>query len=157
MIGFFHALCLQYQNIDLLSVGIAVAICSILGFIVFFRDPRSATNRLFLIFSLVNAGWSIFNYISYQTDIVAFRLLFIRLVLFFGVLHAFSFFFFIYTFPKKKFALSSKVKNFLIPSIAAVAILTLSPFVFSGIQQASTGDVSQPIPAPGIVLFVLSV
>lgn len=145
------------SNLDLLTVGIAVAMSSIFGFIVFFREPQSATNRLFLIFSLVNAGWSVSNYISYQTDIVSFRLLFIRLVLFFGILHAFSFFLFIYTFPRKIFTPSYKVKKFLIPAIAAIAILTLSPFVFSGIRQASVGEVSQPIHAPGIVLFVLSV
>ena len=129
------------SNIDLLTVGIAVAVSSILGFIVFFREPRSATNILFLVFSLVNAGWSIFNYISYQTGNTPFRLWFIRFVIFFGILHAFSFFIFIYTFPEKKLVFSRGVKFLLFPVVAVVAGLTLSPFVFSDIRPTSSGKV----------------
>ena len=148
---------LSVSNLDLLTVGIAVTISSILGFMVYFREPHSITNKLFLIFSLVNAGWSIFNYISYQTDIISFRLLFIRLVLFFGTLHAFSFFVLIYVFPKKETSFSRWITLAVTPLSAIVALLTLSPLVFSGIREVAVGEVSQPIPAPGIVLFVSSV
>jgi len=142
------------SNIDLLTVGIAVAVSSILGFVVFFREPRSATNILFLIFSLVNAGWSIFNYVSYQTGINPFRLWSIRLVIFFGILHSFSFFLFVHVFPEKVLAFSRRIKFLLLPIVAIVAALTLSPLVFSGVRQASSGEVSQPIPGPGVPLFI---
>ncbi len=140
-------------NVDLLSVGIAVATNAILGFIVFFRERRNATNALFLVFTLVNTGWSIFNYISYQTGWDPFRLLFIRFVMFFAVLQAFSFFLLMHTFPQKNVNLSQKEIIITITVVAGTALLTLTRFIFSEIQKASPGQVSQPVPGQLILLF----
>ncbi len=40
------------QNLDLFSVGVVIAATGILGFVVFFSDKRSVTNRAFLLFFL---------------------------------------------------------------------------------------------------------
>src|SRR5947199_118102 len=53
-------------NIDILSVGIAVAANIILGVIVFYNDRKSATNILFLLQTIILSVWSIFNYITYH-------------------------------------------------------------------------------------------
>ncbi|MBS3902873.1 MAG: hypothetical protein KGZ30_00650 [Anaplasmataceae bacterium] len=144
-----------YSNVDLLSVGIAVAASLILGFSIFYSDSKSATSRLFLAFTFVNAGWSIFNYLNYQVSDPIIVLWFIRLVMFFAVLQAATFFLLVKVFPGPSYSFPKWYKTFLFPFVIAVAILTLTPWVFSGVENVSIGSVSQPVAAWGIVPFGL--
>jgi hypothetical protein len=80
------------QNFDLFSVGIAITTIAILGFIVFFSNRRSYTNRAFLLFSLVIIFWSSVNYLSYQFESPLFVLWSIRFVMFFAVWYSFGLF-----------------------------------------------------------------
>ena len=49
------------KNIDLLSVGLAIAGTGVLGFLVFFSNKKSITNKSFLYFSLITICWSTFT------------------------------------------------------------------------------------------------
>lgn len=139
-------------NVDLLTVGLAVALAIILGVIVFFQKTSSLTNRLFLVFTTMNASWSVFNYLNYQARNPSTILLLIRLVLTLAVLQVFSFFMLMWVFPEEKKTIPKWFKVFLFPLTSIVAILTLTPVIFKGVT-ISPNLVSVPIAGPGIPLF----
>src|SRR3989338_6881037 len=147
----------DFQNLDLLSVGIAVAAISILGFVILFNNVRSVTNRNFLYFALSAGLWSVANYLSYQSDSPSSVLLLIRLGIFFAVWYSYFLFRLFYVFPKDDFEFSNTFKFVLTPIIATVSIFTLTPLVFSSIKALSTNGVSVVVPGPGIVTFGLVV
>lgn len=137
---------------DLLSVGIAVVISVVTGFIVFFNNRSSSTHKAFLFFALMNAAWGSLNYLNYQFNSALIVLWLIRSSMFFAVWHAFSFFNLMYVFPQELVAVTKKFV-FILGIVFIVSLLTLTPFVFKGINQAPIGQVSQPVPAPGIFIF----
>ena len=142
------------NNGDLLSVGIAVTAIGILGFVVFFNNRKSITNRSFLLFSLVTIAYGVLNYINYQVTSLPQILWFLRLTIFFAVWHAFSFFQLFYVFPKEKTAFPLYYKAALLPLIGLISFLTLTPTVFSHIERVGAiGQVTNPVRGPGIFLF----
>ena len=143
------------SNLDILTVGIAVAATGILGFTVFFSDRKSITNRSFLDFSLVTMFWGIVNYLNYNVEGYNLTLWAIRSVLFFAVFQAFYFFSLMYVFPKADFKFPRWYKTALVPVVIITAFFSLTPFVFSGIEKASLGTISQPIVEPGIIVFAV--
>ncbi len=149
---------LQFKNLDLLTVGITVAAIVILGFVVYLNNTKSITNQSFAIFCTVTVLWSFFNYINYQTSAPELVLWLLRVVIFLGVWHSFSFFQFCYVFPDEHKKFPKWYKFVLYPWTLLVSILTLSPLVFSSIAQiSSSGSVSKTVVQNGIVLFVLTV
>ncbi|TSC68510.1 MAG: Integral membrane sensor signal transduction histidine kinase, partial [Parcubacteria group bacterium Gr01-1014_66] len=121
------------ENIDLFAVGISTAAIGLLGFIVFFKNRKSITNQTFLVFSITTILYSFFNYFVYNTtdpDLVLWTL---RISVFFVVWHAFGIFQLFYVFPKEQIEFSFFYKFLLVPFVGTVAILTLTPFVFSEI------------------------
>src|SRR3989344_33686 len=146
------------QNLDLLSIGIAIAAIGILGFVVFLSNTRSATNRAFLLLSITAIFWGTINYLSYQFSSYALTLWFFRLVMFSAVWYCFSLFLFFYIFPKEHSELPKKYKLLSISIASLVSFLTLSPFVFSGIKELMpAGQVSIAQPGPGIFIFGITV
>ena len=141
------------QNFDLLSVGITVAAIGILGFAIFFDNRKSVTNKTFLGFSLITILYGVFNYINYQTASPELILWFLRLTIFWAVWHAFSFFQLFYVFPEEKINFPPYYKYFILPLTALASILTLTPWVFSRIEQVVMGGVSNPVRGPVIIVF----
>ena len=145
-------------HLDLLSVGLSIAAIGILGFILFFAKPKSATSRAFLFFSLVTIFYGSVNYISYQVANPILTLWFLRLVIFSAVLHAFSFYQLFLVFPNDHAKFSHTYKFFIVPLVAITAILTLTPIVFTDISGGTiAGSVAQVSKGPGIVLFLFTV
>jgi signal transduction histidine kinase len=146
---------LTFTNLDLLSVGITIAAIALLGFIVYISNPKSATSISFLFFCLVTMLWSFFNYISYQTEDPDFAIILWRLVIFFGTWHAFSFFNFLYVFPRETASYPFWYKYLVIPYIFIISCLALfTGFVFTGISIAN--ETVTPIVNYGIVVFAVS-
>lgn len=143
----------SFLNIDLLSVGITIAAGLILGFIVFFKNNKSATSIFFLLFVIANAGWSIFNYLNYKVTEYNLVLWFIRLVMFFAMLQAYSFFLLMLSFPGRKLPLPKKYRIIITLSVILSSLLTLTDFVFSGLSTEMTGRVATPLPGPGVAIF----
>jgi signal transduction histidine kinase len=142
------------QNFDLFSVGIAITTIAILGFIVFFSNRRSYTNRAFLLFSLVIIFWSSVNYLSYQFESPLFVLWSIRFVMFFAVWYSFGLFLVFFIFPNESIVYPKKFKFFLVPLVFLTSFLTLTPAVFPRIKELSVpGEVSIVTPGPGIIVF----
>lgn len=143
------------ENLDLLSVGIAVAASFILGFTVYFANRRSATSKVFLLFTSVSALWGIVNYSLYQPQEPKIVIWLIRLVMFFAAWQAFSFFYLAYVFPKEKMTLPKWFYNFLIPIVVILSVSALTPLVFSKIGNINRGGVAMATPGPGIIIFGL--
>jgi len=145
------------KNLDLLSVGTAIAGIGVLGFAVFLNNIKSITNRSFLFFSILTIFWGISNYFNYQTSSTEITLWFLRSHLFISVWHAFFFFQLTYIFPKETMVFNKKYKYLLLPFVAVVSILTLTPLVFVGISKLnSIGNVSVAERGPGILLFIIT-
>lgn len=129
-------------NIDLLILGLAIAGIGILGFVVFFNNPKSATNRMFLVFSFISVVWGVLNYASYQATHLFLSLWLWRSVIFSAVWFCFGIFHLSLIFPQSKPRLSPIYTRFVIPLVAVSSLLTLTPFVFSKLLT---------VPAPGVV------
>lgn len=141
-------------NFDLLSVGIAVAGIGVLGFSVFFNNRKSVTNRSFLYFSLVTIAWSVTNYFAYQIKDPQISLWLFRIVIAFGAWHAFTFFRLAYSFPREQVSFPQLYRTTLIPLVAIVSILNLTPLVFSHVAEVSPGGEIMKIEnGPVIPLF----
>ena len=145
------------KNLDLLSVGIAVAGIGVLGFIVFFSNKRSITNKTFLYFSISAILWGIFNYSYYkfsfpESPIITLSLL--RVHAFFAVWYVFFTFQTLYVFPNEKIIFPSWYKRGLLPITIVVSLLTLTRFVFLRITEFSpSGIISKVENGPAVFLF----
>jgi signal transduction histidine kinase len=146
------------KNFDLLSVGATIAAIGILGFVIYITDRKSITNKIFFLFSIITILWSFFNYINYQATSPTVVLWLLRAVIFLGVWHAFTFFTFLYVFPKEKIYFPWMYKFLLIPLVIVTSAITLTPLIFPSIAQLSSdGSVSKTVVAKGIFLFLFVV
>ena len=127
-----------FSNLDLISIGLAIAGLGVLGFMVYFNNSRSVTNRTFLFLTITIIFWSALNYLSYQfnNSIISFWIL--RLVIFCAVWFSYFIFKFFYVFPRETVILP-KLYNWISILLATfAAVLTLTPLVFYQIGQVST-------------------
>ena len=146
------------QNLDLLTVGMAIAAIVILGFLLYFSDRTKAVNRSFLFFSLSASAWSLVNYISYQVTNYQFALYSIRGVLFFAVLLAFFMFKLMYSLPGRDVSNKVYYKFVIVPVVFFTLILTLSPWVVKNISNFNpNGTASSFTSGPGILFFGITV
>jgi len=141
-------------NLDILSVGLAVASTVVLGFSVYFHDSKNITNRTFFWFTLITAIWGVLNLLSYRISNIDLAFWLLRLELALGAWQAFLLFKLFYVFPAREFAFSKMYKVFLLPLVTLVSILCLTPFVFVGVSSlTSEGFINTVEAAPGIALF----
>lgn len=144
------------SSIFLVLLGISVSGIAILGFIVFFSDKNSVTNRNFLFFSLVTAVWGIINYLTYTVQDDHVVLVLVRLLLIFAISQAYLFFRLTYAFPEKSFIFNKKLDISTKIVVSVVALLALTKFVFSEILwnlDHSSFDIKTNF---GIYFFALS-
>ncbi len=146
------------SNLDLLSVGITIAAIALLGFVVYFNNPKSATNKTFLWFCILTIAWGTFNFLSYQitTPEVAFWLL--RLSIFTAVWHTLLIFQLLYIFPDDEFKPPKWYSNILFPVALASALINLTSLTFESISEISPeGRIIKIANGPGIALFSMVV
>ena len=142
-------------NLDLITVGVAVAANVILGSVVFFKDTKNATGRLFLLQTLILSIWSVVNYFTYKISNITVALWLERSVLFFAVPNSIVFLLLMHTFPAQNIQIKKSSFYLLIISALFVMCLTLSPFVFSAVTIIPGVPAPQPVVAPGIIVFAL--
>jgi signal transduction histidine kinase len=143
-----------FLNLDLLSVGIAVAGIGLLGFVILFNNTRSTTNRSFFYFAIITVCWSIINYSYYQLPAGNTALWLLRGVMFFASWHAFTFFHLASTFPDDNYHQPWWHTFLLIPLTGVVSILTLTPYVFERINAVGSGGAIGGVQnGPAIALF----
>lgn len=131
-----------FGHIDLLVLGLTIAAIGMLGFIVYFNNRESATNKAFLAFSLVSVVWGILNFASYQVSSPEVSLWLWRLVIFSAVWFCFGIFHLATVFPKPQVSQTRVYRFILIPLVALSSLMTLTPLVFAQLTS---------IPAPGVV------
>jgi signal transduction histidine kinase len=142
-----------FSNLDLLSVGVAMAATGTLGFVVFNSNRKSRTNEIFLWFCIISIFWSIFNYFSYKSTDPNLTLLFLRLEIFFAVWWVLTLFFLLLVFPNEKFDMPAIIK-YVLPAGILVSVLNLTPLVFVNVSsQRADGTVARVTNGPGIYLF----
>ncbi len=148
-----------FQNLDLLTVGIAVAGMLVLGFVVLFNNLKSISNRIFFFLAVSASVWGIVNYAFYLPQIsIELSLWLLRLVMFFAVWAAFFTFEFVDVFPAEEMILSWKYTWMLIPLTVATSLLMLTPIVFADITaRTADGHISAVVNGPGIFVFGLMV
>ncbi len=145
---------ISLNNLDLLIVGVVVAATFVLGFVVYFSNKKSITNKTFLLFSIITALWGVVNYFSYKFTDYNTSLWLFRFLLFFAVFQAFYLYRLLMVFPNENYSFSSKHKEFLIPLVILTSILTLTPYVFPGIMgRPVVGEVAVAEKRPGLVIF----
>lgn len=123
-----------------------------LGLTVYIKNPKSSTNKLFLILTTSFVVWSLINYISVHPVLLS-QLTWIRLVLFCGGILNLAVFLTFLAFPDYSLKVHYK-KQARFAAIASLIILplTLTPLMFSGLKMEG-GNV-QPIPNVGMALFL---
>ena len=148
----------ELNNIYLFSVGIAIASVGTLGFVVFFNNRKSITNRTFLFFALVSIAWNICNYLTEHPLSHAWGIWMLRGIVFFAVWYCFLIFQLLYVFPRPEFPFSKNYKLLLIPGVSLVSLLTLTPLVFRQVSSYTPlGAVGTAENGPGIFIFGLTV
>ena len=145
------------KNLDLLSVGIAVAAMCMMSFAVYFNNRKVLINRIFLAMSLTGVCWSVFNYFSYQFQFEYIVLWLIRLAVFFAVWFSFFIFYLFYVISEESFKLKKSYKYFFVPLAIITSVLNLTPFVFIRVTEFIDGRVSKVENGPGIILFGIAV
>jgi signal transduction histidine kinase len=144
--------------VDLLVLGLAIASIGVLGFLVYFHNPQSATNRAFLGFSTLSSVWGVLNYISTQVESPELSIWMWRLVIFAAVWFCFGIYHLARIFPKEQPVYGRSYTLLVLPAVSFVSLLTLTPLVFEKLKSV---PVQGTIPAiqngPLIGLFGLAV
>lgn len=137
------------QNVFLI---VAVVLNLVLAMFVYAKNKNSATNRLFVALVISLVSFLLINYMSLHPAVLG-QLTWIRLDLFAAsYMFLLSYITFI-VFPAAHFKKPSPFRRFVIIYSVIVSFLVLTPLVFSHLD--TTGGGANPVPAPGIVLFVV--
>jgi signal transduction histidine kinase len=145
-----------FANIDLLTVGIMVAATTVLGFTIYFNNTKSVTNKIYLLFSLTVAIWGIVNYFAYQFSDPQITLWLIRLILFFATAQSFLLYTFFLVLPDDNYSFSRSYRYILLPLAGIVAMLTLTPLIFSNIvDQVASKSFGSIVKGPLWVIFAI--
>jgi signal transduction histidine kinase len=124
-----------------------------LGLLVYIKSPKSWTNRLFSALAISIVLLLIANYFSIALKDPALILNAIRLTMFSASLLCYFYLLFVLTFPNQKIPLKS-LHIFILTSLTIVTMITdISPFLFTKLEIRESNV--QPIPGPGIPLFVI--
>lgn len=138
--------------VEILILAIACLLNGLIGLAVYLKNPRSHTNRLFFMLTCSFAAWSLVNYVSVHPVLFS-QLTWIRLVLFNASILCLLVFLTFLAFPESTIRHHDRRRVTLAVGFSVIAmLLTLTPFVFKGLNTVS-GNPS-PEPAPGIVIFL---
>jgi signal transduction histidine kinase len=138
------------------EIAILITACILNGFLgltVLLKNPKSTTNRLFFMLTGSFIAWSLINYASVHPAFLP-QIEWIRFVLFNASILCLLVFLTFLSFPEIHFSIkkSNYAKNAVYFTLL-VMVLTLTPLVFKG--TSVSGASVNPIPAPGIVLFLI--
>src|SRR3989344_71119 len=147
-------------NFDLFLAIIVGSLIFMLGSRIMAQNPRSFTNRVFFVHSLVIAFWSLANYYSLLSSL-ADALFWIRFVIILAVPHVFLSLIFIKNFPHEELTFPRRTYYFLLILIATMMGVAASPYVFRQVTliDAKVVPLVGPLMSgfgPVLVIFVLA-
>ena len=135
--------------IEFIILLLALLANVLLGLLVYLKNPKSVTNRRFLLLAVAICFWASANYLSVH-DTFGNQLLLVRLVLFFAAFLNLAVFLTFRAFPYAKPARDKATLPAILFTIVTMA-LTLTPYVFSRLDVGPDG--ASAVPAPGIGIF----
>lgn len=138
--------------IQLAVLVISCVINGLLGLVVYSKNPRSATNRLFAVLIVTFICWSSVNYTSLHPALLP-QLMWIRLVMFTAAPLCLMVFLTFTVFPSTTMTGSKLIRKLATVYTMFVMVLTLTPLVFKGLVVKG-GHIS-PTPNFGIGLFLI--
>ncbi len=144
------------MNIEFIFTLVISFLIFYIGIITVFHNRKDVTSNFFALISLSTVIWAFSNYFSLKSILFP-TLFWSRLVLFFAVPHILLFYFFINNFPAPTLVIPKK-RIYILSSIATIImLLTLTPYVFKGLNY----DRDIPSPTPGVLmpifgLFIIS-
>ncbi|MCK5591103.1 MAG: hypothetical protein KAI72_04030 [Candidatus Pacebacteria bacterium] len=140
-----------FSYLTLLVLVFVLFVSWFLAFFVFKNNPKSATNQIFTLLSLVTSLWLIAMYLAVVPVLFSHALLLTRLTVFLAVPQILLFYMLAHTLPSNKLQMSKKTLSFIFGLSALVMILTLSPYVFTDVQMVN-GFLKQFV-GPGMPVF----
>ncbi len=140
---------------ELIILTLVVLGSTILGLFVFNNNPKSITNKIFLILSTSIAIWSLVLYLSLNAQNNELTLFLVRLSTSFAVPLAGSFLLLVHTFPRDRLQMTKKEFYGLVVILAFTMAFTFSPYVFTTIKPS--GDTFAPVAGPGMIVFAFVV
>lgn len=143
-----------FSNLQLAILITTLVINTLLAFFVYKNNPKSATNIIFSVLSLVTTTWLFVMYLSLQPASLSTALFLIRLSIFLAVPISMLFYLLAHTMPNITIRLSRRF--LLTTAVWSIFImgLTVSPYVFTGIEIVNNSP--RPIPGFGLPLFAIT-
>lgn len=142
---------------QIIILFLVLVISFVLGLLVYQNNPKSASNRLFTVLSLIISAWSIVIFLSTnQTAFIIFEpITLTRVSLFFAVLLVAVFLVFSVTFPKNTLALKKRELFGILFVFGFLSVFVLTPYVFEDIKLIE--DTLIPQVGRGIPAFAITV
>ncbi len=140
-------------TLEILLGVLAFVATTLLGIAIFLRNRFSATNRLFLVLSLLIDVYIVVNFLSLHppTGTPASQLFWIRVVMFIASFIGPTLVLLVHTFPEERISMRFRYYVPLLLLMAASATASITPLVFTDIQYPAGRPV--PVPGPGIPVF----
>lgn len=134
--------------LELIILVLSTLVSASIGLFVFERNPRHVVNRIYGFLALLLTLFPLANYLSLHSSNQLFYIRVVVLISTLAVAALYYLAFFLGDSTKKL----SDLQRFGVFYTAIVAVLTLTPFVFSGL---GTGTNPAPVPAGGATLFFM--
>ncbi len=142
-------------NIEVL-LGILVFIGNTyLGVLVFLRNPKSWTNRFYILLAILIDAYVVTNFISLHPELInsTDQLFWIRVVMFVCSFIGPVLLFLVHTFPGERFTMPMGYTASILLLMYSSAAFSLLPLVFTDLQYINGQPV--PTPGPGIPIFFI--
>ena len=144
---------LLFSSVSFLFISLVNIFIGVLGFVVFFNNRKSITNKSFLVFCLVTLVWGFFTFFVSNVTTEHAALWVSRGVMFSAVWQAFAIFQLFYVFPEENFLYKKSYKYVLLPIVCLISLMTLSPLVFSKVIRISIGSAPVLEKSSGMIAF----
>ncbi len=146
------------NNMDIFGLIIlllGVCINLLLAAFVYFRNPKSETNRLFVLLGFITSIWLLIYYISSLTLPPHLSIVLIRLSIFFATFMSGIFYLFSYTLPNTAISIGKKMQYLFLLLTLVIMTITISPYTFTKVTIIN--GTPSPQVGIGIAAFLLYV
>lgn len=146
---------LQITNIPpILAVGVLIIFVNIiLGAVVYLNNKKSATNIIFALLNLVTVLYISSNLLGAYIPDLSTKLFWVRMVMFFAIFQTYFFYLLARAFPNNKIDINFPDAIFSAGVAILTGVLTLTPFVFSGITGVGVDGVPSLQAERGMIVF----
>jgi signal transduction histidine kinase len=127
---------------------------TLLGLFTLVKNPRSATNQLFFLLTIIISSWAVSNYFSLHSSTPEQTLFWIRMVMLITSPMGPTILLLVKAFPDVEINLKKKLLYPIIGLAVADMLLAFTPLMFSSVSIVN-GNIT-PQPGPAMLLFALS-